>query len=95
MSMSSLVKLGKNVSARSTGVFLMGKPAARSRVEFFLTLLCAPIFLTGIPIQRLMAQGQQAPSNVPTLRVTSTLVFLDVTVVDKKGQQTMARAAQT
>lgn len=28
---------------------------------------------------------QQSPSDVPTLRVTSTLVFLDVTVLDKKG----------
>jgi VWFA-related protein len=33
-----------------------------------------------------MAQGQQSPSNTPAFRITSTLVFLDVTVLDKKGR---------
>src|ERR1700757_650570 len=31
------------------------------------------------------AQSVQAPANIPTIRVTSRLVFLDVTVLDKKG----------
>jgi VWFA-related protein len=31
------------------------------------------------------AQSQQTPPNTPTLQVTSRLVFLDVTVLDKKG----------
>ena len=33
-----------------------------------------------------MAQGQQGSSSVPTFHVTSSLVFLDVTVLDKKGR---------
>jgi hypothetical protein len=32
-----------------------------------------------------LAEGQQAPSAGPTFRINSNLVFLDVTVVDKKG----------
>jgi VWFA-related protein len=33
----------------------------------------------------LKAQAQTAPSGTPTLRVTTRLVFLDVTVLDHKG----------
>jgi VWFA-related protein len=33
-----------------------------------------------------MAQGKQDQRNTPTFRATSTLVFLDITVLDKKGQ---------
>jgi VWFA-related protein len=36
--------------------------------------------------QNLAGQGQQAPSGTPTIRLNSTLVFLDVTVLDKKGR---------
>ena len=50
------------------------------------TLLCAIISLSLFSIERLMAQAQQASPNVPTIRVTSRLVFLDVTVLDKKGR---------
>jgi len=32
-----------------------------------------------------VVQGYQVPPNVPTIQVTSRLVFLDVTVLDKKG----------
>ena len=39
-----------------------------------------------IPAQASTAQGQAAPSAAPTLRVTSSLVFLDVTVLDKNGR---------
>ena len=48
-------------------------------------VLCAIISLSLFSIERLMAQAQQASPNVPTIRVTSRLVFLDVTVLDKKG----------
>jgi VWFA-related protein len=37
-------------------------------------------------VVELMAQGQQTPSDVPRINVTSALVFLDVTVLDKKGR---------
>ena len=50
------------------------------------TLLCGIISLSLFSITRLMAQAQQASPNVPTIRVTSRLVFLDVTVLDKKGR---------
>ena len=32
------------------------------------------------------SHAQQTPQNTPTIRVTSRLVFLDVTVLDKKGR---------
>ena len=48
-------------------------------------LLCAAALAVAIPARMMMAQVQQAPPDVPTFRVTSTLVFLDVTVLDKKG----------
>jgi VWFA-related protein len=32
-----------------------------------------------------VAQAGPAPANIPTIRVTSRLVFLDITVLDKKG----------
>ena len=49
-------------------------------------LPCATVLLAVISGQRSIAQGQQGSSNVPTFRVTSSLVFLDVTVLDKKGR---------
>jgi hypothetical protein len=48
--------------------------------------LCVASLLLFIPAQELTSQGQQPPSSVPTLRVTSSLVFLDVTVLDKSGR---------
>jgi len=48
-------------------------------------LLCAATLVPINPIQESMAQEQQVSSNVPTIQVTSRLVFLDVTVLDKKG----------
>ena len=54
----------------------------------FRGLLCA-VILIAFPAPRSLAQSpptsQSAPSNIPTLRVTSRLVFLDVTVLDKAG----------
>ena len=48
-------------------------------------LLCGVILLSVFKPQSLMAQLPAGASSVPTLRVTSRLVFLDVTVLDKKG----------
>ena len=47
--------------------------------------LCAAILVCVLTVQQAMAQGQQGSSGVPTIRVNSRLVFLDVTVLDKKG----------
>jgi VWFA-related protein len=49
-------------------------------------LLCAAVLLVGAFFQDSSAQGQQGPSDTPTIQVTSRLVFLDVTVLDKKGR---------
>ena len=51
-----------------------------------LALLCTAILLGRLPVEDLVAQGRQDQSNTPTFRATSTLVFLDVTVLDKKGR---------
>jgi len=48
-------------------------------------LLCVTALMTVIPVQMLIAQNQQNSPSQPTLQITSTLVFLDVTVLDKKG----------
>jgi len=48
-------------------------------------MLCVTILVTAISLQNSAAQGQQPSSDVPTFRATSNLVFLDVTVLDKKG----------
>lgn len=45
---------------------------------------CGMILLGLVSIKVLRAY--QVPSNVPTIQVTSRLVFLDVTVLDKKGR---------
>ncbi len=45
------------------------------------TLLCAATVL----FVGLIARGQQGSADVPTFRVNSRLVFLDATVLDKKG----------
>jgi VWFA-related protein len=49
-------------------------------------LLCAAALLLGAFFQDSTAQGQQGPSDTLTIQVTSRLVFLDVTVLDKKGR---------
>jgi VWFA-related protein len=59
---------------------------ARLLMKLFRVPLCAAILLTIIPIHKLKAQGQQSPSGVPRIKVTSALVFLDATVVDTKGR---------
>lgn len=49
------------------------------------SFLCGVILLSVFYAQVLRAQLQPGASNPPTIRVTSRLVFLDVTVLDKKG----------
>jgi VWFA-related protein len=49
------------------------------------SFLCTVLLLSMSCAQALRAQVQPGPSNTPTIRVTSRLVFLDVTVLDKKG----------
>jgi VWFA-related protein len=48
-------------------------------------LLSATIVLSLFNLTGLIAHAQQAPFETPTIRVTSRLVFLDVTVLDKNG----------
>ena len=47
-------------------------------------LLCAAVLFDLFSLQPLKAQAQ--PSDAPTFRVTTRLVFLDMTVLDKKGR---------
>ena len=49
-------------------------------------LLGTAVLVVMILTQKASAQIQQGPSDTPTIRVTSRLVFLDVTVLDKKGR---------
>jgi VWFA-related protein len=44
------------------------------------------VFLTFDADPRLTAEGQQTAASPPTLHVTSNLVFLDVTVLDRQGR---------
>lgn len=55
-------------------------------MKFPRLLLFTYALLAVFLLQDFTAQGQQAPPSVPTFRVSSNLVFLDVTVLDKKGQ---------
>ena len=50
-----------------------------------LPFLCVVIFVSVIAVSKVRAQGQQTTPATPTIKVTSALVFLDVTVLDKKG----------
>src|SRR5579859_658843 len=54
-------------------------------MEYLRLLLCVFVAFVGAFFHEPTAQGQQVPSNPPTIQVTSRLVFLDVTVLDKKG----------
>ena len=58
---------------------------ARPIRKTFRVLLCAAILFAIISVHKLSAQGQQGSSDQSKIRVTSALVFLDVTVLDKKG----------
>src|ERR1700739_1369675 len=48
-------------------------------------LLCAIILLNTVQTQYLIAQSQPQAAGTPTFQLSSSLVFLDVTVLDKKG----------
>ena len=48
--------------------------------------LLLAILLTAISLQQAMAAEQQPLPDAPTFRATSNLVFLDVTVLDKRGR---------
>ena len=50
------------------------------------TLSCGIILLNLLGIHGSIVRAQQPSSDTPTIRVTSRLVFLDVTVLDKKGR---------
>ncbi len=52
-----------------------------------LSLACVSVMVLflAIPLHEARAQGQQITPSTPTIKVTSALVFLDVTVLDKKG----------
>ncbi len=58
---------------------------ARFIMKSFRALLCTAILFAVISVHKLRAQGQQSSSVEPKIRVTAALVFLDVTVLDKKG----------
>jgi hypothetical protein len=48
------------------------------------SLLCTAL-LKGLPALNISASAQHPSPGAPTLTVTSNLVFLDVTVLDKNG----------
>ena len=48
-----------------------------------LAFLC--ISLSVVSVSKVTAQGSQTAPTTPRIKVTSALVFLDVTVLDKKG----------
>jgi len=51
-----------------------------------LAVFCGIILLSLPSVKESTAWAQEVPSSAPTIRVTSRLVFLDVTVLDKKGR---------
>ncbi len=51
-----------------------------------LKVLCSTTIVGLCSLQPLKAQAQPVPSDTPTFRVTTRLVFLDVTVLDSKGR---------
>src|ERR1022692_2589686 len=52
----------------------------------FSRLVLFPAMLLAAFSVQLIAQGRQDPSNTPTFQTTSSLVVLDVTVLDKQGR---------
>jgi VWFA-related protein len=55
-------------------------------MRYLRALFCASVLLVGTSLQESTAQSQAGPSSASTIQVTSRLVFLDVTVLDKKGR---------
>lgn len=60
--------------------------------------LSITLLVVGFPALKLAAQPQQQiqqlPPNIPTIHSTSSLVFLDVTVLDKKGRPVVTGLTQ-
>ena len=67
-------------------MWLRDKSGVRLVTKFRRVLLCVTILVAAISLQKSIAQEQQPSSDPPTFRATSNLVFLDVTVLDKKGR---------
>lgn len=63
-------------------------------MRLFCAPMCMAILWTPWSASNLAAQAQQPPSNVPTFHVTSNLVVLDVTVVDKSGRPVVTGLTQ-
>ena len=59
---------------------------ARSTMSVLRSLLRTALLLAGLSAHHFLASAQQPSTGAPTLTVTSNLVFLDVTVLDKDGQ---------
>lgn len=53
-------------------------------MKLCLAFLC--VSLSVISVFRARAQGSQTAPTTPTIKVNSALVFLDVTVLDRKGR---------
>ena len=62
------------------------EPGRRMNMLSIPRLLGAVALLSVFSFPPLKAQAQPAPSGTPTFRVTTRLVFLDVTVLDRKGR---------
>ena len=56
--------------------------------------LSVTLLISLIPVVGSAAQIQQPVSDIPTIHATSTLVFLDVTVLDKKGRPVVTGLTQ-
>jgi VWFA-related protein len=57
-------------------------------------LLCGFVLVAVFASQKADAQGPPPPSGTPTFKTTSTLVFLDVTVLDKQGRPVVTGLTQ-
>jgi VWFA-related protein len=55
-------------------------------MRYFPALFCVSFLLVGAFPQKTTAQNKPVPSAQPVIHVTSRLVFLDVTVLNKNGQ---------
>jgi VWFA-related protein len=77
----------RHPSTDEASIRLQKKEYSRSEdlMESIWGLCCGTILLSLFSVQGSFARAQQPSSDVPTIRVTSRLVYLDVTVLDKRG----------
>jgi hypothetical protein len=54
-------------------------------MKLSVAFVCAAVLFAAVLLHEVRAQEQQNTPSTPTIKVTSELVFLDVTVLDKKG----------